>query len=106
MAAKKTYRLSSKVIVWPGEQGAWHMMHVDAKKSAQIRKAHGAVKRGFGSIPVTAKIGKTSWDTSIFYENRSKTYILPLKLKIRQVEGLSEGDSVSYTLTIVETLAI
>ena len=100
MALKKVYRLRSKVVVWPGEQGAWHMMHVDAKKSAEMRKAHGMVKRGFGSIPVVAKIGKTSWDTSIFYDKRSGTYILPLKLKIRQAESLSEGDSVSYTLTI------
>jgi len=100
MAVKKVYKLRSKVVVWPGEQGAWHMMHVDAKKSAEMRKAHGMVKRGFGSIPVVAKIGKTSWDTSIFYDKRSGTYILPLKLKIRQAESLSEGDSVSYTLTI------
>ena len=100
MAVKKVYKLRSKVVVWPGEQGAWHMMHVDAKKSAEMRKAHGMVKRGFGSIPVVAKIGKTSWDTSIFYDKRSLTYVLPLKLKVRQTESLSEGDTISYTLTI------
>ena len=100
MAIKRMYRLRSRVIVWPGEQGAWHLMHADKKISAEIKETHGKIKRGFESIPVTAKIGKTSWDTSIFYENRSRTYILPLKLKIRQAEGLSEGDSIAYILAI------
>ena len=76
------------------------MVHVDAAKSAEIKEKHGKVKRGFGSIPVTATIKKTSWDTSIFYETRSGSYIHPLKLKVRQAEGLSEGDSVAYSLTI------
>ncbi len=100
MSAKKTYRLRAKVVVWPGEQGAWHMMHVDTKNSAAIRRAHGMIKRGFGSVPVVAQIGKTSWETSIFYESRSKTYVLPLKQKVRGAEGIAEGDGVSFALTI------
>lgn len=100
MSATKTYRLRAEVVVWPGQQSVWHLIHVDKKRSAEIQKKHGKIKRGFGSIPVVAKIGKTSWNTSIFFDNRSGTYILPLNVKVRAAEGISEGDLVSFTLAI------
>lgn len=100
MGATKTYRLRAEVVIWPGHQSVWHLIHVDKKRSAEIQKKHGMIKRGFGSIPVVAKIGRTSWNTSIFFDKRSGTYILPLNIKVRRAEALAEGDAVSLTVTI------
>lgn len=98
MATK--YKVRGKVWLWPGEQGAWHFVHVDTKTSETIKAKHARVRRGFGSVRVIATIGKTSWKTSIFPDSRSGTYLLPLKASVRRAEGLSEGDVVTFTLFI------
>jgi hypothetical protein len=96
---KKVYKVKGKVWLWPGESTVWHFVHVDPKTSATLKEKHGKVKRGFGSIPVMAKIGKTEWKTSIFPDKRSGTYLLPLKFKVRYEEGIEAGEIISFSLT-------
>jgi hypothetical protein len=48
-------------------------------------------KRGFGSAKVTATIGETVWQTSIFPEKESGGWFLPVKKAVREAEGLDEG---------------
>ena len=98
MAAK--YQVKGKVWLWPGDMSAWHFVHVDKKTSERIKEKHAKPRRGFGSVRVEATIGKTSWQTSIFPDKRSGTYLLPLKASVRRAEGLSEGDLISCTLSI------
>ncbi|PIR83917.1 DUF1905 domain-containing protein [Candidatus Kaiserbacteria bacterium CG10_big_fil_rev_8_21_14_0_10_51_14] len=96
----KTYKTRGKVWLWPGESAAWHFVHVDKKLSEELKEKHGKVKRGFGSIPVKARIGKTSWETSIFPDKRSGTYLLPLKAQVRRAEGIAADDTITFTLEI------
>ena len=96
--AVKSYKFKSKIWLWPGETAAWHFVTVDKKQSAEIKEKHAIKKRGFGSVPVTVTIGKTTWKTSIFPDSKSGCYVLPLKAKVRQVEGLFEGDQVSVKI--------
>ncbi len=98
MSAK--YKVKSKVILWAGEQGAWHFAYVDKKNADAIKAKFGKSKRGFGSIRVTVTLGKTKWKTSIFPDKRSGTYLLPLKSQVRRAEGIDAGDTVSFTLEI------
>ena len=97
---KKRYSVSSKVWLYPGGNAAWHFLTIPKKESAAIKKTFGAVMRGWGSLRVTAKIGDTSWNTSIFWDNGSGAYLLPLKAAVRKAEGLSEGESVRYAVEI------
>jgi hypothetical protein len=97
---KSTYKIQSKVWPYPGMAG-WHFLTVPKKESEAIKKVHGAHARGWGSLPVTAVIGKTSWKTSIFPDRQSGTYLLPLKVAVRRSEGVDAGDSVSYSITIL-----
>ena len=94
------YSCKGKVWLWPGESAAWHFVHIDKKTSEILKEKHGKVKRGFGSIPVIAKIGKTERKTSIFPDKRSGTYLLPLKAKVRHEEGIEAGESVAFILTV------
>ncbi|HTR18770.1 MAG TPA: DUF1905 domain-containing protein [Candidatus Paceibacterota bacterium] len=94
----KKFTVRSEVIVWPGAQGAWHLAHIDKKESEEIRKHYKGPRRGFGAVRVRAKVGKTVWETSIFPDSRSGTYILPLKLAVRQAEGLFQGDKFTFTV--------
>lgn len=79
---------------------AWHFVNVDKKQSAEIKEKYGKVKRGFGSIRVRVTLGKTIWDTSIFPDKQSGTYLLPLKLSVRKAEGIETGDMISFTISV------
>ena len=96
----KKYTIRGKVWLWPGEVAAWHFVHVDKKLSGELKEKHGKVKRGFGSIPVKATIGNTSWKTSIFPDKHSGTYLLPLKAQVRRVEDIFANDTITFTLEI------
>jgi hypothetical protein len=99
MATKRLYKLSSKIMVYPGF-GAWRFIHVGKKESAEIRKNFGAHAAGFGSIKVEVTIGKTIWHTSIFPDKKSGTYLLPLKALVRKYEAIDDEDTVSFTIKI------
>ena len=68
--------------------------------SAEIKEKFGAKPRGFGSIPVHVTVGKTSWETSIFPDKKSATYVLPLKAAIRKKEGIYAEDMITFTIEI------
>lgn len=78
----------------------WHMIYLPKKEAAVIRKKFSSVHRGWGSLPALVTLGKTSWKTSIFFDKRSDTYILPLKALVRKKEGIFAKDKVSFSLEI------
>ena len=87
--------------MWPSEGAAWHFVHVDKAQSEKIKKLHALPKRGFGSVRVSVTLGKATWDTSIFPDKRSGTYLLPLKAKVRHAEGIEAEDTILFTLSIL-----
>ena len=98
---KKTkYRLKSEVWLYPGMSAAWHFISVPKRESEEIKKNFGAAKRGWGSLPVTVTIRKTSWQTSIFPDKKSGTFLLPLKASVRKNEGIYHGDVINFSLTL------
>jgi len=93
---KSTFTIRSQVWLYPGMAG-WHFVTVDEINSKEIKERYGKVRRGFGSIPVTVKVGVTSWKTSIF-PNKDGTFVLPLKASIRKTESIFDGDIISFQL--------
>lgn len=94
----KKYTFSAKLWLWPGDKAAWHFITLPKKESKDIKsKIH--VRRGFGSVKVEAQIGETVWNTSIFPDSKSGTYLLPVKAKVRRDEGIEVGDTVRLTIT-------
>ena len=94
------YKITAKLWIYPGGTAQWHFLTVPKKESETLKKKHSVHARGWGSLPITVTIGKTKWDTSIFPDSKSGTYILPLKAAVRKAEGLFEGDSVSFSFFI------
>lgn len=78
----------------------WHFLTIDGQTAAEIRFAALGRTGGFGSIKVAARIGRTSWNTSIFPQRDSAGFILPIKASVRKREGLTEGDAVTVALTL------
>jgi len=96
---KNKYTIRSEVWLYPGMLG-WHFVGVPKKESEQIKKNFGAHAKGWGSIPVRVTLGKSTWNTSIFPDKRSGTYLLPLKAKVRKDEEIFADDTVTIEISI------
>jgi len=87
-----------------GENGSWHFLTISGDaadaltETALMRRLEG-MARGFGSLRVTATIGDTSWQTSVF-PSRETGWMLPVKAAVRKAEGLGEGDEVALVLEV------
>jgi Domain of unknown function (DUF1905) len=106
------YTFSAKIWLWKGDApAAWHFITVPKEVSAEIKKVTTApgengkkpLRRGWGSVKVEVKIGKTSWETSIFPDSHSGCYFLPVKVGVRKAEGLYMEQVVKVSLKLVET---
>ena len=93
------YTFKSKVVVYPG-MSAWRFIGLPKKEAQQIKEKFGKRAKGWGSLPVTATIGKTTWGTSIFPDKKSATYLLPLKAHVRKAEGIADTDSVQCRIIL------
>jgi hypothetical protein len=93
------FKFKSKIWLYPG-MAAWHFVNVPKSQSATIKKLFGDMKRGWGSLPVLASIGKTNWKTSIFPDSKTGTYLLALKAEVRKMESLSVGKVTNVLIEI------
>ena len=91
---------------WTGgaNGGTWHFVTIsgpDAEAlsaTAAMRKLEG-LSRGFGSLKVKARIGESTFATSVFPSKADAGWLLPVKRSVRQAEGLNEGDTLEVTLS-------
>lgn len=95
----RSYTVHSEIVPYPGMAG-WHFVPIPKAQSLDISAAHGSRARGWGSLPVSATIGATRWDTSIFPDKKSGCYLLPLKMQVRNREGLHAGEMVKVVLAM------
>ncbi len=93
------YKLKSKVFVYPG-MSAWRFLGLPEKQGREIKEKYGSHAKGWGSLPVSVTIGKTTWNTSIFPDKKSGSYLLPLKTKIRKAEDISDDSTVTFSVRL------
>jgi hypothetical protein len=82
---------------WRGP-APFYFVTVPEEDSRELKAVSSAVTYGWGMIPVTARIGSTTWKTSLF--PKDGRYLLPLKDAVRRAEGLAEGDVVTVVLEV------
>lgn len=97
MSTKTIYTFKSRV--W--QLRSWYMVSLPKDKSDGLKKLYRGLTGGFGSLPVQATIGKTSWKTSMFPEDRSGPFMLPLKKAVRSAEQFTRGDTITYTIEVL-----
>jgi hypothetical protein len=78
--------------------GGWHFVSVEGEAAAEIRFAALGTASSFGSIRVTAVIGETKWETSLFPHKETGGFLLPVKAEVRRREALSRGDQVEVQI--------
>lgn len=80
-------------------EGSWFFVSLPQDDSDEIRDLVPR-GRGFGSVPVVATIGESTWNTSIFPSKNGGCYALPVKKAVRRAERVDDGDAVSVTVQI------
>ena len=83
------------------DDAAWYFTSVPPELSEEIREIPRPY-RGFGSVRVRARVGGSEWATSIFPSSNEGTYVLPLKKKVRDAEGLVDGGPVTVRLEVLD----
>ncbi|WP_225810785.1 DUF1905 domain-containing protein [Streptomyces spinosus] len=88
---------AGRVVEWRGP-APYYFVAVPGQESADIGEVAAQATYGWGAVPVTARIGKTGFTTSLFPKDGA--YLLPLKKAVRTPEGLAVGDTVAVELTV------
>lgn len=92
------------IIEFDGEIWHWrgpspyHFVTVPDQQSGDLRAIARSVTYGWGMIPVTARIGRTEWKTSLFPKDGH--YIVPIRDSVRAAERLQAGDRVALRLEV------
>jgi hypothetical protein len=97
----RRYTISAEVWLYPGD-APWHFVTLPPDVADEIKARTAGSRRGFGSVPVEAKLGAISWETSLFPDSKSASYLLPIKAQVRRRERVEAGDEVTITLALRE----
>jgi hypothetical protein len=98
------------VVVFDAELWMWDARRIDSwtfvslpvEASEEIRDLAGGRRRGFGSLRVRARVGGSSWTTSIFPDSARGAYVLPIKREVRRAEALGAGDIATLTVELID----
>ena len=85
------------VIHWRGPS-PYYFVAVPEPMCDDLRLVARDVSYGWGVVPVTVRVGATTWTTSLFPKDGG--YLVPLKDRVRSAEDISPGDAVELVLTV------
>ena len=88
---------AGEVIHWRGP-APFCFVAVPEAEAATLRAASPLVSYGWGCIPVTVRLGRTTFTTSLFPKDGG--YLVPLKVAVRRAEGVDVGDQVRVRLLL------
>lgn len=92
---------------WEGDKAFYHLVSFTGAEAealashALMHRLEFGRSRGFGSIKVTARIGATSWKTSVFPQDKQSEWILLVSKKVMRVEDLIAGDDLTIEVTLL-----
>lgn len=104
----ETHTVTAKLWIWTSDKApaSWHFLTIEGEAAeaihalALMRRLESGRRRGWGSMKVSATIGETEWETSMFPANEAKGWLLPVKAAVRKAEGLVAGDEVAVSVTV------
>ncbi|HEY3387521.1 MAG TPA: DUF1905 domain-containing protein [Saprospiraceae bacterium] len=80
--------------------GGWCFVSMPIHMAKEIRDLLKSEEEGWGRLKAKAQIGKSDWDTAIWFDSKMKTYLLPLKAEIRKRENINNGQIIQITVWI------
>lgn len=88
---------TGKLWFWKGP-APWYFVTVPVPQCRDLKAISAFVTYGWGMIPVQARIGNSTWTTSLF--PKDGRYLVPIKARIRHAEQLAESANVTVRLDI------
>jgi len=97
------YRFVAELRRWEARvHDDWYFVELPAAASGEIRDWADALPRaGFGAVKVRARVGGTSWLTSIFPGAGAGRYSLVIGARVRRAEGIEPGDVVEAEVELI-----
>lgn len=92
---KLLYQFSAPLWKYEGA-GGWHFVSMPKEMALEIKSNFSQNAEAWGRIKVLAEVGEHSWETSIWYDKKRQTYLLPIKSEVRKTQKIE----LSQTLTI------
>ncbi|MCY1718306.1 DUF1905 domain-containing protein [Microbacterium sp. SL62] len=90
-------RFTGTIWYWRGP-APFHFVSVPAAEAAMIAEVATVVTYGWGMIPASVTIGRTTVTTSLWPKDGG--YVVPVKKALQDAEGLGVDDEVELTLDI------
>lgn len=84
-----------QVIEWRGPS-PYYYVAVPGSVSADVLELSASVSYGWGAIPVEARIGVTTFTTSLF--PKDGRYLLPLRNAVRKAQGIALDEHVTVEM--------
>lgn len=91
------YSMSAEVWEWDGPS-SWHFATVPDDLADLLRDFYGAAHKAFGTLAVSVTAGEVNWKTSLFWDSKRETYLLPVKAEVRRKAKIKGGDVVEFSL--------
>lgn len=87
------YATSADMIVWT-------IVLLPKEISIEIRESFKRLEEGWGRMKVNVKVGNSEWKTSIWFDTKHDTYLLPLNVKIRKKENIILHKEIELTVAL------
>jgi Domain of unknown function (DUF1905) len=107
LPAGGSWEVTAPLWLWRGKakdgsptKTAWTFLTITGSVADAIRAAAPGRSAAWGSVYVSARIGGTTWQTSVFPSKDAGGYLLPVKASVRKAERLADGDVVNVVLTL------
>jgi hypothetical protein len=88
---------TGELVYWRGPS-PYHFVRVPDDDCRRIHAIASVVSYGWGVIPVTVRIGRTSFRTSLFPKDGA--YLVPVKSRVRRDEALELGATVVLEMAV------
>jgi hypothetical protein len=95
--------VSFEATLWQYEgPAAWYFVTLPTDLADRVLEQVEGGDSPFGAVPVRARVGSTTWRTSLFPDRQAASYLLPIKKSVRADNGLQPGDVVAVHLSVPE----
>ena len=98
-----SFSFVAKLWLYSGK-GAWHFVTLPKQTAQEIKLLTNGdflPKRGFGSVKVRVTCRDVSWDTSLFPDSKSGSFLLPISRKIRNETDIKVDDEVQFKIIVL-----
>jgi hypothetical protein len=89
-----SFTFRAKLWKYEGPAG-WCFVTIPKSTAKRIRAIHQTSEEGWGRLKTTVTIGGSAWKTSIWFDTKAGSYLLPVKVGIRKKESLVIGKFLS-----------